>query len=49
VLALQQQDFLKFASLYNGPGDGSVYGEKIARLFETFNRLRPASVGTASA
>ena len=49
VLALQQQDFLKFASLYNGPGNAPEYGEKITRMFEAFNRLRPASVAAVSA
>jgi hypothetical protein len=42
VLALQQQDFTTFASLYNGPGQAAKYGGQISALCETFRRLRPA-------
>jgi hypothetical protein len=42
VLALQQLDFLRFAELYNGPGDAAAYSARIGGMYETFQRLRPA-------
>jgi hypothetical protein len=41
ILALQKRDFLRFAELYNGPGNATVYGAKIEALYDTFQRLRP--------
>jgi hypothetical protein len=42
VQALQAQDFVTFASLYNGPGQAAQYGSLMQGLFEAFQRLRPA-------
>jgi hypothetical protein len=41
VLALQQRDFIRFAQLYNGPGNAAEYGARIAGCFDAFQRLRP--------
>lgn len=41
VLALQQQDFTTFASLYNGPGQAAKYGDQISTLCAAFRRLKP--------
>ena len=38
--ALQTQDFEKFASHYNGPGQASKYGDWIEAKFETFNQIK---------
>jgi len=43
VQALQAQDFVTFASLYNGPGQAAQYGSLMHTLFDAFQRLRPAS------
>jgi hypothetical protein len=42
VQALQAQDFVTFASLYNGPGQAAQYGSLMHSLFDAFQRLRPA-------
>jgi hypothetical protein len=48
VLALQSKDFVRFAELYNGPGNAAEYGSRISGTYDTFKRLRPtAAVVTA--
>jgi hypothetical protein len=42
LLALREQDFDSFASLYNGPGQAARYGSLIRTAFETFQSLVPA-------
>jgi hypothetical protein len=42
VLALQKLDFMRFAELYNGPGNAAVYSERLSMSYEAFQRLRPA-------
>ena len=42
VQALQAQDFVTFAALYNGPGQAAQYGSLMHGLFDAFQRLRPA-------
>jgi hypothetical protein len=44
VQALQAQDFVTFATLYNGPGQAAQYGSLMHSLFDAFERLRPAGV-----
>ena len=44
VQALQAQDFVTFASLYNGPGQAAQYGSLMHSLFDAFQRLRPAGL-----
>lgn len=48
VLALQRLDFVRFAELYNGPGNASVYGARLSNLYETFQRLMPASAAAVA-
>lgn len=43
VLALQRMDFVRFAELYNGPGNAAIYSARISGMYETFERLRPAA------
>lgn len=38
--ALQTQDFEKFASRYNGPGQAAKYGDWIEAKFEVFNQIK---------
>ncbi|NIQ02551.1 MAG: DUF3380 domain-containing protein [Nitrospinaceae bacterium] len=38
--ALQRQDFEKFASRYNGPGQAAKYGAWIESRYDTFHQLR---------
>ena len=38
--ALQTQDFEKFASRYNGPGQAAKYGDWIEAKFEIFNQIK---------
>lgn len=45
VVALQQMDFVRFAELYNGPGNAAVYSARISGMYDTFQRLRPAAAG----
>jgi hypothetical protein len=45
-LALRELDFLRFAKLYNGPGNAAAYSEKIGRMYETFERLSALHVKT---
>jgi hypothetical protein len=40
VLALQQQDFNTFASMYNGPGQAAKYGGLIKSAFDAFHKLK---------
>ena len=42
VQALQAQDFVTFATFYNGPGQAAQYGSLMQSLFDAFQRLRPA-------
>jgi hypothetical protein len=49
ILALQKRDFLRFAELYNGPGNATVYCAKIEALYETFQRLRPEAAARGAA
>lgn len=41
VLALQRQDYLTFASLYNGSGQAGVYAGLISGMCDAFRALRP--------
>jgi hypothetical protein len=43
ILALQQQDFNTFASLYNGPGQAAKYGGLIKTTFDAFNQMKAAA------
>ncbi len=43
VLALQRLDFIRFAELYNGPGNAAEYGARLSGTFEAFQRLRPSA------
>ncbi|HZY40844.1 MAG TPA: N-acetylmuramidase domain-containing protein [Anaerolineae bacterium] len=42
VKALQQQDFVAFARIYNGPGQPDYYGGLIKGVFEGFKALQAA-------
>ncbi len=42
VNALQAKDFVKFASIYNGPGQPEFYGGLIKGVFDGFKTLVPA-------
>lgn len=44
VVALQRLDFIRFAELYNGPGNAAEYGARLSGTFEAFQRLRPSAV-----
>jgi hypothetical protein len=44
VLALQKLDFIRFAELYNGPGNAAEYGARLSGAYEAFQRLRPNAV-----
>lgn len=48
VIALQRRDFIRFAELYNGPGNAAEYGARIAQSFEAFQRLRPAGAAATA-
>jgi hypothetical protein len=43
ILALQQQDFNTFASLYNGPGQAAKYGGLIKTTYDAFNQMKAAA------
>jgi hypothetical protein len=48
VLALQKMDFVRFAELYNGPGNAAVYSARISGMYDTFERLRPAAAAAVA-
>jgi hypothetical protein len=48
ILALQKLDFVRFAELYNGPGNAAEYGARLSGTYDAFQRLRPAAA-TANA
>ena len=39
VQAMRDQDFIRFAELYNGTGNASEYGSRIEKYFDDFQRL----------
>jgi hypothetical protein len=39
IEALQQEDYVRFASLYNGPGQASVYGARIEDFVRAFQSM----------
>jgi hypothetical protein len=41
ILALQKLDFIRFAELYNGPGNAAEYGARLSGTYDAFQRLRP--------
>ena len=41
VQALQRQDFLTFATLYNGTGQAPMYAALIRNKFDALHRVRP--------
>lgn len=43
VIALQQQDFNTFASMYNGPGQAAKYGSLIKTTYDAFNAMKAAA------
>lgn len=43
IVALQKLDFVRFAELYNGPGNAAEYGSRLSGTYEAFQRLRPAT------
>src|SRR5262249_60497107 len=42
ILALQNRDFVRFAELYNGPGNSAEYSSRLSTAFDAYERLRPA-------
>jgi hypothetical protein len=48
ILALQKLDFIRFAELYNGPGNAAEYGARLSGTYDAFQRLRP-NVAAANA
>ena len=45
---LQQLDFVRFAELYNGPGNAAEYGARLSSTFDAFQRLRPAAAAATA-
>jgi hypothetical protein len=43
ILALQKLDFIRFAELYNGPGNAAEYGSRLSGTYDAFQKLRPAA------
>lgn len=41
LISLQQQDFLRFAEIYNGPGQAAKYGGLLQAAFDAFQQIRP--------
>jgi hypothetical protein len=48
ILALQSGDFIRFAELYNGPGNSAEYGSRLSTAFDAFQRLRPSTVAVGA-
>jgi hypothetical protein len=42
VQAMREQNFIRFAELYNGAGNASEYGSIIEKYFDDFQRLSSA-------
>jgi hypothetical protein len=40
IEALQREDYVRFASLYNGPGQAPVYGARIEGYVNAFAGLK---------
>ena len=40
IETLQQEDYVRFASLYNGPGQAPVYGARIEDFARAFQGLQ---------